>query len=292
MNYDLNTLDFHIAGEGRPLLFLHGWGGSRHTFAPIIERLPKEYKIITLSYPGFGNSPEPAQAWSVQDYADLVAAFLDAHLTAEERSSLVCVTHSYGGRLAGKLKRFHKLIQIASAGIKPKRSVGYHIRLFFYKFLKALASIPVLGCVFRRPHLAHRNMRGSDDYQNASPIMRQALTMAVNHDQKHDFAHITCPTLLIWGDADTTTPIEMGRTMERLIKDSALIHYPGATHQVYLEHASEIAIIIDAFFRLEETATGNLPDAETDSKTVANAETNPAPETRADSTANSKERIA
>lgn len=260
MNYDLNKLDYSIAGEGKPLLFLHGWGGSRKSFSPVIEHLPRTYKMITLSIPGFGESPEPDVAWSVQDYADLVSAFLDAKLTPEERAQLLCVTHSYGGRLAGKIKKFKKLVQIASAGIKPERTVGYHVRLAGYKFLKFLANIPVAGMLFRRPHLAHRRLRGSDDYQNASPVMQRALTMAVNHDQRKDFAEITCPTLIIWGDADTTTPIEMGRTMEQLIKDSAMVVYPEATHQVYLEHAKEISIIIDYFFSAENTAQDDVKD--------------------------------
>ncbi|MDO4753661.1 MAG: alpha/beta hydrolase, partial [Bacillota bacterium] len=252
MNYDLNQLEFRMEGEGRPLLFLHGWGRNLDAFAPIISQLPDEYKIITLSLPGFGNSPEPAKAWTVEEYAALVTAFLNEKLTPEERAQLLCVTHSYGGRLAGKIRSFRKLVQIAAAGIKPKRSLKYRFGLFCYKVLKASAAIPIIGCAFKRPHIAYRNLRSSDDYKNASPVMKEALNFAVNHDQKKDFAKITCPTLLIWGDADVTTPLWMGRTMEKLIEDSALIVYPNATHQVLTERASEIAVVIDDFFKQPE----------------------------------------
>lgn len=254
MNYELNQLESSIEGEGQPLLFLHGWGRDKDAFAPIISNLPREYKIITLSLPGFGNSPEPAKAWTVEEYAELVRRFLDERLTPEERAELLCVTHSYGGRLAGKIKSFKKLVQIASAGIKPKRPLKYHLGLFFYKIVKALASLPLISPIFKRPHIAYRRLRSSDDYKNASPVMKEALAYAINHDQKRDFAAIACPTLLIWGQEDDTTPLWMGKTMERLIQDSALIVYPDATHQVLTERAAEIAIVIDKFFGSDSNA--------------------------------------
>lgn len=252
MNYNINAIDFDIRGEGKPLLFLHGWGRNKDAFSPVIAHLKGDYKVITLSLPGFGNSPEPEKAWSVAEYADLVTAFLSEKITPQEREELLCVTHSYGGRLAGKIRNFKKLVQIASAGIKPKRSLGYHIGLFLYKIMKTAAELPLLKYLFRRPHAAYRNLRSSDDYKKASEVMKAALTMAVNHDQKNDFAQITCPTLLIWGDADDITPIWMGKTMERLIKHSALVNYPGATHQVFTEHASEVAAVIDRFFETDD----------------------------------------
>lgn len=267
MNYELDHLEYRIEGEGKPLLFLHGWGRNQDAFAPIISHLPQEYKIITLSLPGFGNSPEPEKAWTVAEYADLVERFLNEKLTPEERSELLCVTHSYGGRLAGKIRSFKRLVQIASAGVKPKRPLKYHIGLFFYKILKTLARIPVISPIFKRPHIAYRRLRSSDDYQNASPVMREALAYAINHDQKKDFAAITCPTLLIWGDADNVTPLWMGQTMETLIGNSALIVYPNATHQVLTECAPDIAVIIDKFFRsepMEKTENAESENEKTD----------------------------
>ncbi len=254
MNYDISKLDYSIVGEGMPVLLLHGWGGNKDSFSPVTKYLPPKYKLISLSLPGFGGSPEPEAAWSVQDYADLVSAFIAEKLSAEERGALLCITHSYGGRLAGKLKNFKKLVQIASAGIKPKRSLKYHIGLFFYKLLKGIAAIPFVGAPFQRPHRAHRALRGSDDYNNATPVMQQALTMAVNHDQRRDFAQITCPTLIIWGESDSTTPIWMGYEMEKLIQGSALITYSDGSHRVHYDHAAEVAIVIDNFFSNEDFA--------------------------------------
>lgn len=264
MNYDISKLDYSIVGEGMPVLLLHGWGGNKDSFAPVTKHLPPKYKLISLSLPGFGGSPEPNTAWSVQDYADLVSAFVADKLTPEERSELLCITHSYGGRLAGKLRSFKKLVQIASAGIKPRRSLRYHVSLFLYKLLKGIANIPVIGIPFKRPHKALRALRGSDDYNNATPIMQQALTMAVNHDQRRDFAKITCPTLIIWGKADGTTPIWMGYEMEKLISGSAIVTYDDGSHRVHYDHAAEVAIVIDKFFSTDADC-GTAKDAQGES---------------------------
>ncbi len=251
MNYDLEKIEYKITGEGQPLLLLHGWGGSLESLVPIASKLQGKYKIIAFSLPGFGASPEPEDAWSVQDYADLVEAFLAKVCTPEERERLFVISHSYGGRLTAKIKRFAKIVFVASAGIKPKRSLGYHVSLGFYKFVKFLSEIPLLGVLFRRQRAALLRQRSSDDYKNASDNMKQALVLAVNHDQQHDFAQITAPTLLIWGVDDDVTPIEGGRLIERLVKGSALVEVKNATHYIYREKPGEVAAIVDEFFKPE-----------------------------------------
>ena len=61
--------------------------------------------------------------------------------------------------------------------------------------------------------------------------------------------NITAPTLIIWGENDTATPVEDGKTMEKLIPDSGLIVYPGRSHFSYLEELGSVLTVLDEFLK-------------------------------------------
>ena len=58
---------------------------------------------------------------------------------------------------------------------------------------------------------ALRRRRGSDDYRNATGVMRDVLVIAVNEDYEDLLPRITCPVELVWGDDDTAAPLVDGR---------------------------------------------------------------------------------
>ncbi|MBL8146342.1 MAG: alpha/beta fold hydrolase, partial [Anaerolineae bacterium] len=56
-----------------PLLALHGWGASRQLMTPAADRLAAlGHRVVALDLPGFGDTPAPASAWGVPDYANFV----------------------------------------------------------------------------------------------------------------------------------------------------------------------------------------------------------------------------
>jgi pimeloyl-ACP methyl ester carboxylesterase len=108
-----------VVGEGRPVLALHGWGGSIRRFWPVAERLGgMGYQLHVLDFPGFGQSVVPPTVWGVADFAHFVLAYLDdAHLA---QTSIL--GHSFGGRVslvwpraAGRVRR---MVLANSAGLK------------------------------------------------------------------------------------------------------------------------------------------------------------------------------
>src|SRR5690606_23109753 len=88
---------------------------------------------------------------------------------------------------------------------------------------------------------------GSTDYREADGIMRRILVKVVNENLKPILGEIKAPTLLIWGDKDTATPLYMGKIMEREIPDSGLVVLEGAGHYSYLDDFNRFAIIIRTF---------------------------------------------
>ena len=85
------------AGEGPPLLCLHGLGGTKASFLPTLSALAERNRVIAVDLPGFGDSHKPlTAAYDAPYFADAVVAMLDE--LELDRADLV--GNSMGGRIA------------------------------------------------------------------------------------------------------------------------------------------------------------------------------------------------
>lgn len=230
----------------KPLILLHGWGTQKETFKDLVEDLRGTLPIYVLDFPGFGGSDEPDTPWNLTDYTDFTETFIQ-DLALENP---ILLGHSFGGRVAIKLAQriaLDKLILTNSAGIKPKRKTKYFFKVYGVKLMGFLNKIPGCHFILDEPLKAYREKYSSQDYKMASPMMRKVLSQVVNEDLTPLLDKIQVPTLLVWGDRDTATPIEDARTMEKLIPDSGLVVFEGAGHFSYLEQPLRFATIIKTF---------------------------------------------
>ena len=248
---DINT-NYIVKGEGKNILLLHGWGSKLDLFGTIIENLSKNNKVYAIDLPGFGGTDEPKEAWNVDRYVDFVIEFIEK-MNIKELSIL---GHSFGGRVIIKLVnrknlnfKVNKLVLVDSAGIKPEKSKKTSMKTKVYKVLKILVGNKIVSKIF--PNLLNNIKKkfGSEDYRNATPIMRDTLVKTVNEDLTDLLPNIKQSTLLIWGDKDTATPIEDAKKMESLIKDSGLVTVEGAGHFSFLEQPILINRVLDSFFK-------------------------------------------
>src|SRR5690606_16948185 len=92
-------LRYHEAGEGEPLLLLHGLGGSHLDWEYQIPFFATRYRVLAPDLRGFGDSPRGRGRMSVRGHALDIAAFLDA--MGIERCHLI--GHSMGGAIAQQL---------------------------------------------------------------------------------------------------------------------------------------------------------------------------------------------
>ena len=95
------TLHHVTRGAGRPLLLLHGLGGSWRSWTPVLDALAAERTVIAPDLPGFGATPPLAGEVSIATLADAVTAFLDAH----GLRGVDAVGSSMGARLVLELAR-------------------------------------------------------------------------------------------------------------------------------------------------------------------------------------------
>lgn len=240
-----------VVGDGAPILMVHGWGGNIELMAPLSLRLSRlGYRCCQIDLPGFGRSDEPNEPFTIFDYAAFCLAYLD-HLGINK---VHYFGHSLGGRIGLILgsdysDRIASMVLSNSAGIKTEAALQTRWRLSAYKSLRRVLSS--IGAKSTADALRNRYNRrfGSDDYREASPVLRQTLINVVNQDLLDHAKRVSVPTILIWGDEDEETPLWMGRKLEAAIPDAALILHEGAGHYAYLDFPDRTASIMDALYR-------------------------------------------
>jgi pimeloyl-ACP methyl ester carboxylesterase len=242
------SVHFEQAGRGEDVLLLHGWGVDGKSLLPIARHLASRWRVSVPDLPGFGESPPPEAPWGTADYAELVRGFLDD--LGIERAHLVA--HSFGGRIALYLsahwpERVGRLLLVDSAGLRPRRTLRFHLRVGTFKLARGFLRLPLWGIPGSRLVDSLAKRFGSRDYQSASGTMRGTLVRVVNEDLRHLLPSIVAPTLLVWGGDDTETPVRDAYVMEKLIPRSRLIVYPGAGHFSYLDRQPQFLRTLEAF---------------------------------------------
>ena len=246
MNINIGGVDanYRARGEGeKTLLLLHGWGVDSRIFEKLMAEFSASYRVIAPDLPGFGTSGDPTGVWGVGEYAAWVIEFLDAL----KIDRAVFLGHSFGGRLAIRIAsdpatagRVDRLILTGSAGLRHKRPLKGRIRGWMFRTLSRL--FPGLREKFARKF-------ASRDYLAASPLLRQCLVRVVNEDLAPRLPNIPQPTLLVWGRADTETPVADGYTMKSLIPGSRLEVLENAGHFAFLNKPDEFTRLMKEFLR-------------------------------------------
>ena len=252
MEIQINDLKIKYIKEGpdtkTTILFLHGWGTNAESFRPVINEMAKKFTTYAIDIPGFGSSQQPPTTYEVEDNSKIVWEFINK-LNLE---NVVLVGHSFGGRviikLVGKLGyKPKKIILVDSAGIKPKRTLKYKIKVGIFKFAKKIAMI-LLGKKKGQEIInKYRSKAGSTDYNNADAVMKEVFKNVVNEDLTEYLPNIKAPTLLIWGELDQDTPLSDAQKMEQLIDNAGLVVIKGAGHFSFLNNLPYFLVVVNKF---------------------------------------------
>ena len=237
-----------VVGEGKPILALHGWGGSIQSFWPVAERLgPAGYQVHLIDLPGFGQSQVPPGAWGIADYMRFVVAYLDA--CGLDRVAVL--GHSFGGRISLMLaaehpQRVRKMVLADSAGLRTPLGLKQRMRNILARTVRMSLEIARLDAWRTRLQDSYNRRYASRDYLTAGPL-RETFVRVIEEDLTPFARRVQAPTVLIWGDHDTDTPLWQGRRLEQLIADAGLIVFQGAGHFAYLERLPDYVRIVDHF---------------------------------------------
>ncbi len=217
---------------GKTVLLMHGFGVDSKAVDCLFYFLKNRgYDVISIDFPGFGRSSEPFGVWSIYDYAECVEAFIHS-LSLD---NIIAIGHSFGGRvgliLASK-NILNGLVLIDSAGLKPRRSLMYYIKIGTYKLKKFMKF--------------DTSRSGSADYRSLSVNMRASFVKVVNGHLDNLLPKISVPTLILWGKNDKETPLYMAKKLNKNIKNSVLYLMEGA-HFSYIDSYNEACMHLENF---------------------------------------------
>lgn len=234
-------MSVQLAGEGPPLLLLHGLGGSGRYWAGLAPRLAGTRTLIAPDLAGFGRSDKPHVDYTRDFHLDTLDALLAA---LQVQAPADVAGHSMGGILAALLARRRpasvaSLAVIASpfprqqshpAGLRMSRS-----RRAVYRLLQRL--LPVLSPLVRsatypRAVIADYLRHTPDSYrQTSNALIWDPATAAALAGL--DVALSGRPQLLLFSDQDTTIATDSRERWRVVLPDAKVVVISGA-HQLLL----------------------------------------------------------
>lgn len=244
------NINYEVEGNGKNIILLHGWLANLETMKPLANHLKKNFKIYNVDIIGFGKSDLPKRPMNTDDFGNFLNDFIEK-LNIEDP---ILIGHSNGGRTiinftGRKLKPIRKIILIDSAGIKPKRSIKYYIKVYTFKTVKNLLKLLPDKEKYNQIREKTLNKFGSQDYKDSPEVLRKTMSNILNEDMTPLLKNIEASTLLIWGEEDTATPIRDAKIMEKNIPDAGLVSYKGAGHFSYIDRLANVLAVLDEFLK-------------------------------------------
>ena len=252
ISIDGYDISYKISGpdDAETLVVLQGWGTEMGLYDSVAAAVSDKYRVIQFDLPGFGASDEPREPWNVDAYADFFCSFMET--LGIKRAALL--GHSYGGRVIIKLAaresipfEITKIVLVDSAGVMPERSASQKFKVRMYKIKRTFLTSKPVHSMFPEVIDYWMSKQGSEDYRNASPMMKKCLVMAVNEDLQHLMPSVKQEVLLVWGDLDMDTPISDAHRMEEKMPNAALVVLEGTDHFSFLYKPVEFRNILRSF---------------------------------------------
>jgi len=241
VNADGFRIRYCAAGEGAPLVHLHGAGGLRLHRGH--ELLAEQFRVIAFEMPGFGGSPENDGS---RDMAELASTMAKA-ATALGLDEFNLMGTSFGGKTALWLaaqhpQRVHALVLEAPAAIRspggapPTGSPEDMARRLYAHPERMPALPPVDPTVAAKQARLVARLRGPDRDTDLETRLRELAT----------------PTLVLFGTLDGVIPPEMGRFYKELMPNAHLILVYDAGHAIAAERPEAFVEVVADFLDRRE----------------------------------------
>lgn len=242
------SIAYSSTGNGPALVLLHGGlNCDSRVWKPQMISLSEDFTVIAWDAPGAGKSDDTPQHFTIEDWADCLASLLDnigikqAHIlglswggllaqvfyerhSAYVLSLILCDTYTgWKGSLTDSEFKMRATAALADASLPPKEVALKYLPTMFSDSASSKLNEELL------------NILSSDFHPNGFRAM--VKTMAI--DTRELLPKIKVPTLLIWGESDKRSPMNVAQQFYNSISGSKLVIISRAGHVSNMENPEE-----------------------------------------------------
>jgi len=222
------------AGEGQPIIVLHGLMGTLSNFEGVFNYFSKNgYKVLLPELPIY---ELPLLKTNVKN----LSKFLKDFMAFKKIDKAILLGNSLGGHVALyftklNLKNVNALVLAGSSGLYEKSLGDTYPKRGNYEYIKTKAQE-----VFYRPEVATKELV-DDIYASVNDRHKVIRTLsiaksAIRHNMANDLPDMNTPACIIWGKNDTVTPPEVAVDFNKLLPDSDLFWFDQCGHAPMMEH--------------------------------------------------------
>ncbi|MET0883994.1 MAG: alpha/beta hydrolase [Acidimicrobiales bacterium] len=252
---------YHRAGDGPPLVLLHGYVGDGPTsWRRQIEALADEFTVVAWDAPGAGGSSDPPEGFGMAGYADCLAGFIAALGLARPHVAGL----SFGGALALELCRRHPAVPttlvLASAYAGWGGSLSAEDTDQRLRQALVLSDLPpdefvevLLPTMFSEGTPSAVVDEFGAAMRSTHPAGFRAMARAAAEDLRAALPCVDVPTLLVYGDQDVRAPLTVAEDLHAEISGSTLVVLSGAGHVCNIEAVELFNRAVRDFLRAHGT---------------------------------------
>ncbi|SEW51724.1 alpha/beta fold hydrolase [Chitinophaga arvensicola] len=251
-------LVYEDAGAGAVLVFIHGQPFNRSMWSQQVAAFEKSHRLIIPDLRGYGETEQPSGITLLDELALDIIHLLEAL----EIKKAVFIGLSMGGQILFELYRlaphlFEGMV-LADTDAAAETAQSYVQRLqlsraLIEKGMKAytdetLPRFLAKDTLAEQPAVvAHlREMMETTPPLGASLVQRGR---AERRDHTAMLSHIACPVLIIVGEEDEFTPVQVAKGMQQQIKDAQLVVIKAASHMPNMEQPELFNTTLTAFIQ-------------------------------------------
>lgn len=252
-----HSVSYREAGQGAALVLLHGFLCDSRCWRQQLGDLSNEFRVIAWDAPGAGLSSDPPDPFTMVDWANCLAAFLD--LVGIERAHIVGL--SWGGVLAQEFYRQHKSHVLSL--ILADTYAGWKGSLPALAVEQRLARCERESILPRDEFAARWVTEMFTDAARADVLKEMSAIIADFHplgfrlmarslavsDTTDVLPTIMAPTLVLWGDDDRRSSMSIAERLRNAIPNSRLAVIAQAGHVSNMEQPARFNAHVSDFCR-------------------------------------------
>ncbi len=242
---------FNRKEQSIPIVFVHGVGLTYEIWQPQLDFF-KDYSNLSYDILGHGKSPLTKQNISFDDFSDQLIELINElkiekiHLVGFSIGSLIA--RNFATRHDDRLQSLILLGSIYNRSEQQQKIVNE-------RFNQAKKELKLSRQALKRWFTDKYLENNPDTYEKISSILSannmanflKVYELFVRHKNDEDFEKIYCKTLVMTGENDIGSTIEMSQQLNNIIKNSELKIVKGGKHLCGIECADDVNLVIKNF---------------------------------------------